>query len=382
MQSLERVLEGTAHSDDESGRPESEAVMRNKVVAHMEARLHRAVTAVTSHLEAGMKRYVHESHDAIFARIDDVIAASIAQHCASLCLSQSTMDKPDETTRVGLELSGLQDRVARLEGTAAECGGLQRRQEELETLMMRIAQTTARDAAAGRSKTEAEIRGLGGCVQLKLDGIEARLASVRQELQELAEIKSPPEEVTTVTPYALTTFCTQNLKVELRDEFRRELESRDSALAWLWDLRDFATELKNMQGDLADDKHADVTVAARSETISEAVPAQVGSIQLATLPSCADAGAGSLLTRELKKGSDDLVTQISDTASEWPASRVSAIAHLADLLAAKRDGTNTTAPTAPTNELIQAAARELVSIRLDEKASVDANEEDLHAKIS
>jgi hypothetical protein len=364
------------------------------------------VKAVTSHLEACLKRCVRESHDGIAARIEDVTAAHIAQHCHDLGMTQASGSRTAEKVEASRDLSCLQDRVARLEGTAAECGSLQRRHEELETLVMRIAQTTARDAAAARSKTEAEIRGLGGGVRLALDDIEARITSLKQELKDSAKSRSASDEVTVVSPYLQpttqaqpTTQSAENVKVELREELRRELESRDAKLAWLWDLRDVATELRSLPGSRPADEArrsqlatvsaiAAATVTAHSET-----PPLVEALEPAVMPSCADAGAGSLLRRGPRKASEELSTEVSDVRQESPPRKGSAIENLAELLAANRSaGTNV-----PTQELIKAAAKELVSIRRDEKAGAEVGEElqkartsrsesalveDLHVKLS
>lgn len=67
-----------------------ESRLLEKLSAHLDARLQRAVVAVTSNLEGAIQRQVRESHDGLAARIEDVTAAKVEQALSSRALGKSS----------------------------------------------------------------------------------------------------------------------------------------------------------------------------------------------------------------------------------------------------------------------------------------------------
>lgn len=218
--------------DDADAAERFEAHLTDRLTAHIEMRLQRAISAVTTHLETCLKRAVSESHDAIAARIEDVTAAYVDQVLASAPggfatsansesaavatnLGHSGSDSP--TLERSLHVSG----ETAAENAAAEVVALRQRQEELESLVTRIASTTARDAAQARAELASELRGLGGGVRLALDRFENDLTSLRQELHG-------------ERPCALT--AEDRSLGQIREEMQAELASRDARLSWLGEL--------------------------------------------------------------------------------------------------------------------------------------------------
>eukprot|EP00747_Dinoflagellata_sp_TGD_P191608 gnl/TRDRNA2_/TRDRNA2_55211_c0_seq1.p1 gnl/TRDRNA2_/TRDRNA2_55211_c0~~gnl/TRDRNA2_/TRDRNA2_55211_c0_seq1.p1 ORF type:complete len:581 (-),score=105.41 gnl/TRDRNA2_/TRDRNA2_55211_c0_seq1:73-1815(-) len=183
----------------------------SRLAAHLEERLQGAVCAMTAHLEVSVERRVHESHDAIATRIDDVIAAHIDRACAVLARAATPQsdsresatiaagklaerlhseDRPSSggaqqpatqavNTSVAHVERELSNAVKALERMQTEYTSLNTRQEELEGLVVRMATSTARDNAAARAETVTELRSLGGSVRLALDRVEEDIAALK-----------------------------------------------------------------------------------------------------------------------------------------------------------------------------------------------------------
>uniref|UniRef100_A0A7S4QZV4 Uncharacterized protein n=1 Tax=Alexandrium monilatum TaxID=311494 RepID=A0A7S4QZV4_9DINO len=156
--------------------PPEEAQIMGQLTAHLEARLQRAVCAVTAHLETSVERRVREAHDGIAARIEDVAAAHVDRARADLAAAASR-----GPSSPGGEAQAAELAVARVR---SECEAMQKRQDDLEAIVTRIATSTARDSAAARAEVAAELRSLGGGIRLALDRVEAELALVKRAAEE------------------------------------------------------------------------------------------------------------------------------------------------------------------------------------------------------
>lgn len=167
----------TALREESEDGDAAEARLAHHLSQHMEMRLQRAIEGVTNHLEGLIKRSVHESHDAIAARIEDMTAsqvslalASAEEHGvdASVSLASGSPRRRDFLTPAGSQTQPNPQVTA-----------LQQRVEELETLVMRIASTTAKDVAAAREKTSLEIR----AVDTATSGIRSEQAAQVEKLK-------------------------------------------------------------------------------------------------------------------------------------------------------------------------------------------------------
>jgi len=394
--------------DDADAAERFEAQLTDRLTAHVEMRLQRAICAVTTHLEACVKRSVSDSHDGIAARIEDVTAAYVDQVLASAKggaanganlgsaavathLGNSGSDSPtDRRSHVSVET------VA--ESAAAEVAALRQRQEELESLVTRIAATTARDAAQARAELASELRGLGGGVRLALDRFKSDLASLRQELH--------GERPCTVTADGRV----DESYMQIRDELQAELASRDARLSWLGELfTSLASEFGKLHDLLLKEGSGSIragvaaqrpletikAVAARAAAENEA-GFEAGSHHLGVRHNAHNAQAADSLTCSAdshgvgleeriithaaaiqRAMADNAITtaerddSLSASNASWPPrnndSQGSAMASLAEWIAESSEKPGQ--KPAPTRDLIRQAAQELVSFaRTDDGA--------------
>jgi len=236
----------------------SAELLQGEISRRLEAQLHRAICAVTAHLETFVKQQICESHDGIANRIEDVVAEHVARARAAPPPAVKAAADTELASARGQKTASADVQVG--SRAAADCASLRKQMEKLEGLVTRIAATTARDAAAAKTESAAELRGLGGSVRLALDRFEAELSGVRQ-VQEEHKLAIVEEHE------------------RLRDWVRAELASRDAAQEWLDELRVWvATELEGLHkhltlGDDSGRKHL-LSLAALAAAVTAAAPSK------------------------------------------------------------------------------------------------------------
>eukprot|EP00927_Polykrikos_kofoidii_P042481 TRINITY_DN36450_c0_g1_i1.p1 TRINITY_DN36450_c0_g1~~TRINITY_DN36450_c0_g1_i1.p1 ORF type:complete len:412 (+),score=78.99 TRINITY_DN36450_c0_g1_i1:64-1299(+) len=121
---------------------ESASGVEDRLAIHLDQRLADAVCALTAHLESFVERLVHESHDGIAARIEDVTAAYVDQARSTMVRTGSVCksDGPE----IAKELKVLKE----------ESMVLRQRHEALEALVTQLAEIIAREKAAVQADVE------------------------------------------------------------------------------------------------------------------------------------------------------------------------------------------------------------------------------------
>lgn len=168
--------------DGEHATADLEARVCQRITSQLEAQLHRAISAVTAHLEACIERRVQDSHDGVAARIEDVAGAYVDSACAAL--AAAARGSSERRTDGDAGSPSLSAEVRAAHSLAEEARGevvcVSERLADLEALVTRVATASARDASGARAEAASELRSLSSSLRVGLDEVESELLVLRR----------------------------------------------------------------------------------------------------------------------------------------------------------------------------------------------------------
>lgn len=167
--------------DGDHATADLEARVCQRITSQLEAQLHRAISAVTAHLEACIERRVQDSHDGVAARIEDVAGAYVDSACAALAAAARGTERRANGD-AGNPMLANEVCAARslAEEARGEIAAASERLADLEALVTRVATASARDASGARAEAASELRSLSSSLRVSLDEVESELLVLRR----------------------------------------------------------------------------------------------------------------------------------------------------------------------------------------------------------